>query len=165
MMEHAGRGLAEAVEENYDYLAEDGALGLVGSVFATDVMAGTEVLRGEPIVAVCGIARSEKFFAMLRHAGAQLHASLAYPDHHRYEEQDWREIVGRARDCRWIVTTEKDLVKLGAFSDGDPRLVALRIDVAIARASDLLDAVCAQVRLDEKRRGQHDRRLPRDTDA
>jgi NAD(P)H-hydrate epimerase len=31
MMAHAGRGLADAIQENFGYLAEDGALGLVGS--------------------------------------------------------------------------------------------------------------------------------------
>ena len=31
MMEHAGRGLAEIIEETYGYLAEEGILGLIGS--------------------------------------------------------------------------------------------------------------------------------------
>ena len=37
-----------------------------------------------PVVAFCGIARPEQFFAGLENAGLKLAARFAFPDHHRY---------------------------------------------------------------------------------
>jgi tetraacyldisaccharide 4'-kinase len=148
-----------------DWSFERRATGLVRSPSDACVSATTDALRGATVAAVCGIARNDSFLAMLRGMDAELRAVCTYPDHHRYDEKDWLEISRRAPDCRWIITTEKDLVKLSALSGGDPRLVALRIDLAITRADELLDTVLARLRLDAKRRGQHDRPLPRGSDA
>ena len=117
-------------------------------------------LNGMSVVAVSGIARNERFVAMLRDAGATLRATLGFPDHHRYREKDWNEIVRAASGAERIVTTEKDLVKLRRFAPGDPRLTALRIDLDVGSGDEVLDAVCARAGLDASARGQHDRPRP-----
>ena len=66
-------------------------------------------------VAVAGIARPDEFFDMLRTSGYQVADALGFPDHHRFTRADVTRIeaalqrTGAAR----VVTTEKDLVRLG----------------------------------------------------
>jgi tetraacyldisaccharide 4'-kinase len=65
-------------------------------------------------LAVCGIGNPENFFQMLAQEGIHPAATKAYPDHHRYSQQDLAGLEGTARanraDC--IVMTEKDVVNL-----------------------------------------------------
>jgi len=94
-----------------------------------------------------------------------LKAAIGFRDHHRYRRSDWLEITAAAHGVRWIVTTEKDLVKLAEFASGDVRLRALRIDVEVEGADAIVDSICARARLDARTRGQHDRARPRGTEA
>jgi len=71
-----------------------------------------------PVVAFCGIARSEQFFAGLEAAGLHLASRIAFPDHHNYKDHDLDCIQDAARSigAKALVTTEKDLVRLGRFT-------------------------------------------------
>jgi tetraacyldisaccharide 4'-kinase len=62
-------------------------------------------LREQPLLAVAGIARPARFFALLREAGLQI-AELALPDHHPFDTLPW---PAKTRD---VILTEKDAVKL-----------------------------------------------------
>lgn len=68
----------------------------------------------EPVLAFCGIARPERFFALLETAGLRPAARLRFPDHHAYPDRSLARIAAAARAaaCRGLVTTEKDAVKL-----------------------------------------------------
>lgn len=68
-----------------------------------------------PVVAFCGIARPDQFFAGLESAGLSLAARLAFPDHHRYTPRDLERINAEARKAgaAALLTTEKDRVRLG----------------------------------------------------
>ena len=68
-----------------------------------------EALRGEEVLAVCGIAGPRQFEASLQSLGARTQL-LAFPDHHRYGPRDWEKIRSAAQGRR-VVTTEKDAVK------------------------------------------------------
>jgi len=70
-----------------------------------------------PVIAFCGIARPEQFFAGLREAGMQLADSIAFPDHHRYTTRDLDGLRETARAAHAVafLTTEKDRVRLGEF--------------------------------------------------
>ena len=65
----------------------------------------------QPVAALAGIAQPERFFAMLRHAGVQLHTTQALPDHASVAQM-------QAAAQRLLATglpllcTEKDAVKL-----------------------------------------------------
>ncbi|MGA7158831.1 MAG: tetraacyldisaccharide 4'-kinase [Acidobacteriaceae bacterium] len=65
-------------------------------------------------IAFCGIARPEGFAAMLHDAGCGVIETVAFPDHHRYNEADVERLIGVAKSVRGsgFVTTEKDAVKL-----------------------------------------------------
>lgn len=77
-----------------------------------------EALRGRPVLAVAGVARPQRFFAMLRDHGLTI-SEHPLPDHHDYATLDWPP--GTAD----IVLTEKDAVKLRP-----DRLAGLRVWVA-----------------------------------
>jgi tetraacyldisaccharide 4'-kinase len=77
-----------------------------------------ESLAQRPVVAFCGIARPEQFFAGLAQKGFQVAASRAFSDHHSFTGADLamlrklRESTGSGA----LVTTAKDLVRLGGVT-------------------------------------------------
>ena len=77
-----------------------------------------DLLKGQHILAVCGIGNPEAFVGTLRQFGPKAVELLAFPDHHRYSLADLNDISTRARDIgvNIVVTTEKDSQKLEAFA-------------------------------------------------
>jgi tetraacyldisaccharide 4'-kinase len=73
-------------------------------------------LAGQPVLAVSGIGRPEKFAATLREAGARIVAERAFGDHHPYTSNDVAALVAEAALYDSLVaTTEKDWVKLASI--------------------------------------------------
>ncbi|MFN8644901.1 MAG: tetraacyldisaccharide 4'-kinase [Candidatus Binatia bacterium] len=115
-------------------------------------------LAGRRVVAVCGVARPESFYAQLRRWEAVIAEVFEFPDHHRYSSAEWQRLARCGHDADLIVTTEKDLVKLEGFPFATGKLVALRVVPRVEGAAALLDAVAARVGLatpagEEKRDG------------
>ncbi|HUE21856.1 MAG TPA: tetraacyldisaccharide 4'-kinase, partial [Bryobacteraceae bacterium] len=71
-----------------------------------------------PVAAFCGIARPEQFLAGLEAGGLQVAVRKAFPDHHSYETKDLESLTtaARAAGAAALITTEKDLVRLGGMS-------------------------------------------------
>lgn len=67
--------------------------------------------KAEPIVAVAGIARPDRFQRALEADGWTVGALVAFADHHHYQPRDLARIVAVAAG-RPVVTTEKDAVRL-----------------------------------------------------
>ena len=68
---------------------------------------------GRRAVAFAGIGIPQKFFDTLRAAGAEIAATRAFPDHHRYTAEDLSGLAAEAaRLGAELVTTEKDAVRL-----------------------------------------------------
>jgi tetraacyldisaccharide 4'-kinase len=67
--------------------------------------AALAALHGRPVLAAAGIARPERFFALLRAAGVDVQP-LALDDHHDYAQLPWPPGTPD------VVVTEKDAVKL-----------------------------------------------------
>ncbi len=97
---------------------EDEAAELVGAI---PVGVATWVIRRElalpvetpgKLLAFCGIARPEGFFAML----PELAGTRFFPDHHAYSAEDFALLVSAARHvgADGFVTTAKDAVKISA---------------------------------------------------
>lgn len=89
-----------------------------------------------PVVAFCGIARPEQFFAGFEAAGLRLAARLPFADHRRYTAADLERLATVAREvgAAALLTTEKDRVRLGnlavAFPESLPLLTAtLRVEI------------------------------------
>jgi tetraacyldisaccharide 4'-kinase len=81
-------------------------------------------LGGARVLAFAGIGDPEKFFATLADAGVALAARRSFPDHHRYTRAQAKALCEEAaRADLVLVTTEKDLVRLGG-ADGAEELAA-----------------------------------------
>ena len=76
------------------------------------------LLKGQCILAVCGIGNPEAFVGTLRQFEPKVVELLAFPDHHRYSSADLSDIGRKAREvgADIVVTTEKDSEKLAAFA-------------------------------------------------
>jgi len=99
-----------------------GLRSLSGKDFPLDVLAGTSVY------AFCGIGSPSSLRETLLKMGAEVRGFMAFMDHHAYDSRDLQKIVGNARGCNadWIVTTEKDIMRLRGFESAE-NLLALGI--------------------------------------
>ncbi len=69
--------------------------------------------RKAPILAFAGIGRPEKFFETLRAIDAPVTKTVAFPDHHRFDDAEASQLLADAdAEGLRLVTTEKDLVRL-----------------------------------------------------
>jgi tetraacyldisaccharide 4'-kinase len=66
------------------------------------------------VVAFCGIARPEEFFGMLKQRGVETIVTHAFRDHHRYSDDDLRQLIheAQAHSANAFLATEKDFVRL-----------------------------------------------------
>lgn len=69
-------------------------------------------LAGVPTLAVAGIGDPESFFAQLRASGARV-TPRVFADHHAYGAGDVARLVADSAGHKYVITTEKDAVKLG----------------------------------------------------
>ena len=81
-------------------------------------------LRGRPLIAAAGLARPERFFAMLRTAGLAF-SPLPLPDHHDYRPLPWPD------DTPDVIVTEKDAIKLDPALVGTTRVWVAPLDFAL----------------------------------
>jgi tetraacyldisaccharide 4'-kinase len=72
-------------------------------------------IGSRPVLAFAGIGNPEKFFATLIEAGIAVAEQMSFPDHHAYTAGEARALLRvAAADNLLLLTTEKDLVRLGA---------------------------------------------------
>jgi len=88
--------------------------------------------KGKKVFAFCGIGNPQSFRETLLSAGMRIKGFLAYRDHHRYSAGDMQSIKDNAErtGSEWIVTTEKDIMRLRSFSMPE-NLVSLAIDFTV----------------------------------
>lgn len=97
---------------------------------------------GGAVLAFCGIARPEQFFAGLEAAGVRVAARVAFGDHHRYVQGDLERMAAKARaaGAAAMVTTEKDAVRLaGPGVDLPVVTVGLRTEIEAAAVDWVVD--------------------------
>lgn len=112
--------------------------------FGSDERQPLEWLRGKKVGAFSGIAVPESFEKFVRDLGGHISFTRRFLDHYRFTSADFVEIFteGIEQKVEFIVTTEKDAVRL---PDGLPCAVPiyyLRLEIDIIRgASDFDEAV------------------------
>jgi len=79
----------------------------------------------EQVMAVCGIARPQRFLDSLAQQGIEVVNQMMFPDHYRYRSRDIEQITDKALP---VVTTEKDAVKLAAIWPEDMPLWVLPLE-------------------------------------
>jgi tetraacyldisaccharide 4'-kinase len=92
---------------------------------------GLQALKGKKALAVTGIANPAYFSLLLRKCGMEIAREMIFPDHHRFTSKDLVAIEKESKEADWIVTTEKDIVKLGEMRMVHLPLLALRIEMKI----------------------------------
>lgn len=101
---------------------------------------GLAALRGRRVRLLSGIARPHAFRRTVEALGATVAAEHRFADHHRFRARELRAVLGAAGDGaeEWIVTTEKDAVRLGTDAAEHPRLRVLRIEARVVGGEDVL---------------------------
>jgi tetraacyldisaccharide 4'-kinase len=102
--------------------------GLIGS---EGEWVGLQALKGKKALAVSGIANPAYFSFLLRKCGMEIVGEMIFPDHRRFTSKDLMAIGKESKEADWIVTTEKDIVKLREMKIVHPPLLALRIEMKI----------------------------------
>ncbi|MBI5641513.1 MAG: tetraacyldisaccharide 4'-kinase [Nitrospirae bacterium] len=71
-------------------------------------------ISGKKVFGFCGLGRPQSFRKTLVSAGAELVGFRSFMDHYRYHDSDIRKLSTEAAKAgaEWIVTTEKDIIKL-----------------------------------------------------
>ncbi len=80
---------------------------------------GRSVNPSGSVIGLCGIAHPERFRSTIERAGdVQLAAFLSKRDHYWYTRADVEHVIAAAQrvSARWVLTTEKDAVKLRQYA-------------------------------------------------
>jgi tetraacyldisaccharide 4'-kinase len=90
-------------------------------------------LAGKRVLAFCGLANPDSLMFSLRHLQTDPVQLIKFPDHHYYREKDkkYLETLSRSLRVQWLVTTEKDDLKLGQWVPPDLQILVLGIEVEI----------------------------------
>ena len=101
-----------------------------------------EELRGKRVFAMSGIANPQGFQQTLVGTGARVAGSLAFPDHHVFSPGDGARMVREAHavSAEWIVTTEKDAVRLDSQPPEGLPLLALGVRLEVIEGAAALEA-------------------------
>jgi len=99
-------------------------------------------------IAFCGIARPEQFFAQLRAAGITPAAEVSFRDHHAYDRGDVQRLRAKQRELGAVgfITTEKDVVNLGALRSELEPLSTAGLKLTLDRPADIVDTILTRIR-------------------
>jgi len=92
---------------------------------------GLHHLRGKKALALSGIGGPGHFSALLRMCGIEIVDEAVFPDHHLYTGKDLASVEKRMKEAEYVLTTEKDLVRLKRLPIGHLPIRALRIEMRI----------------------------------
>jgi len=100
-------------------------------------------LQGLRGLAFAGIADPDGFFNLLEAEGVSLAATLAFPDHSSYGDEECAALARLKRSCRadFIITTAKDAVKLAPVSAGELPFHVARLEMVFHDAGPLMAAL------------------------
>ncbi len=117
-------------------------------LYLEDVFTGQrldlELLRGQKVASLSGIAQPESFEQSLIQLGAELVYSKRFADHHRFTQQEVLNVINRAkkRQADAIITTQKDAVRFPKLDRRDLPIHFMRVEIKIVSgAEDFRDCV------------------------
>lgn len=86
-----------------------------------------ELQENLPVIAFSAIAQPEQFYKYLRRYDVM--GTKDYPDHHIYDEKDIKELeyLKEKYNAKYLITTEKDAVKIKDLINEDKDIYALRL--------------------------------------
>lgn len=135
-------------DEEPDYFPEKPACRAFHHLVGMSPLKGGEVrpfgtFKGFKGIAFAGIANPAAFFRDLEEEGLTLAATLSFPDHCRFGEREVREILHAAEKCGadYLVTTEKDGVKLGPYRERLGNIHTAALEMWVANPGPLQNAL------------------------
>lgn len=113
-----------------------------------------EFLAGKRVMAFAGIGRPEAFLKTLKSLGADVVDFLAFGDHHNYGSADIGRIsdIARSRSVAFIVTTEKDWVRIGNLAGGLEAICYVSIQFKILGDEDAFFSVIKRLITEQRDR-------------
>ncbi len=98
-------------------------------------------LQGARAIAFCGIGNPSAFFKTLDQLKIQIARADTYIDHYEYRREDIDQLSGLATEHQvgWVITTQKDAVKLKQIAEEIPdgiHLVYLEINLEIINGQE-----------------------------
>ena len=98
----------------------------VSWMLASGERKGPPWIAGKKVFGFCALGDPLSFKRTLTSAGAVVAGFRAYRDHYQYSEADTGRIAGEAAKCgaEWIVTTEKDIIKIRNRDLADALVIA-----------------------------------------
>jgi tetraacyldisaccharide 4'-kinase len=85
------------------------------------------------LIAFSGIARPRQFLDGLKSSKLEIVGQLTFRDHHRYDQRDINRLLGLKKQTRadGFITTEKDLINLGALSSQLSPLLTAKLKIEL----------------------------------
>ena len=116
-------------------------------VYNRGVREGLERLRGAKVAALSAIAVPASFERFLVSLGAELVARKSYADHHRYTQQEIIDFINEAKQAgaEFIMTTEKDAVRIPKLDRRDIPLYFLRVEINILSGRESFDQCISRI--------------------
>ncbi|MCI0691524.1 tetraacyldisaccharide 4'-kinase [candidate division KSB1 bacterium] len=107
-----------------------------------------DFVKDQPVLLVCGIARPERFRRLVEAHGARVRGELAFGDHYRYDEKDFRLIATAFKTCgaRYVLTTAKDAVKLAKLITAETALPIFTLETTFEVEPVFFPALLAALR-------------------
>jgi len=83
-------------------------------IFYTSYIAeNIEEFKNKNIIAFAGIGNPENFFNLLKSNGLNITETLKFTDHHKYSQQDLKNLLNKIKESQSILlTTEKDYLRI-----------------------------------------------------
>ncbi|MBZ5523083.1 MAG: tetraacyldisaccharide 4'-kinase [Acidobacteriia bacterium] len=99
------------------------------------------------VVTFCGIAHPDQFFESLKTAGIKVVQTVAFRDHHYYDQRDIDRLlqVKTSAGAEGLITTEKDAVKLKQFSVALQPLQTAVLKLQIESPEQVLEELLASL--------------------
>jgi len=104
-------------------------------------------LKGAKVGLFSGIAAPENFEKLIRENGATITVNRRFLDHHRFTEEEIEAFFEEAKAAQvdYVVTTEKDAVRLRADFKPPIALYYLRMEVEILKGADDFDEAVSRI--------------------
>lgn len=104
-------------------------------------------LKGAKIAAFSGIASPESFENMLREFGAEIRYNQRFLDHHRFSRSEIEKLYAEAKASAvdYIMTTEKDAVRLFDDIHADIPVYFLRLEIDILSGKEDFDGAATRI--------------------
>lgn len=95
-------------------------------------------LIGKKICAFCGIANPRSFEKTLQDTGADILSFDVFPDHHPFKAREVEKLKSKfiGKDADYLLTTEKDVMRLQGFPDFLKMICFIRVEMNIVDSAD-----------------------------